>query len=364
MRFFDWRWWLGMRPKFATKPSGPYSITVVIPAYNEEKSIADTIRSVQAQTVPIERILLVDDSSTDATGTVGSVHGAEVVRTKANQGTKAMALNYVLDMVTSDLVVTIDADTILAPDAIEKILPYFGDEKTALVCGFVVPQRIRTLWECARFIEYLFGICIVKAGQNNIGAVIVCCGCFSVIRTQIWQQFGGFKPRTMAEDMDFTWEVQKEGYRVYCVQNSYCYPLDPSTARIFIAQLDRWYRGLFQCLAIHRFGKNKKLGFVIYGQLASVIISPIVIAVCVASVALYTKSILTTFAFWFLFDFMMMAIPCVIKGAMMGMLGKTLTSLPIYFIVMPVSLYVFWRSLWKEWIKKERLQVWVKGHEE
>ncbi|MBI3631132.1 MAG: glycosyltransferase [Candidatus Sungbacteria bacterium] len=358
MRFLDWRWWLGLRPKFATKPSGPYSVTVVVPAYNEENSIGKTIESIRTQTVPIERILVVDDASEDATSAVAAAHGAEVIGTPLNQGTKAMAQNYVLSVVTTDLVATIDADTMLAPDAIEKTLPYFADPLTASVCGFVIPQRIKTIWERGRYIEYLFGISIFKAGQNNIGAVLVSSGCFSTFRTGVLQKFGGFKARTMAEDMDFTWEVQNEGYHVYCAQDALCYPLDPSTVRVFISQVDRWYRSFFQNLAIHRFAKNKKLGFVIYGELAYALIEPLLWIGYWA----YTKNFLVACALGILIDFVMLAIPCVIKGVMLGMLRKTLASLPMYFLIRPINQYLFWHSLWKEWIKKERLHAWNKGH--
>lgn len=358
MRFFNWRWWLGLRPKFATKLSGPYSITVVIPAYNEERSIGSTIQSVQAQTVPIERILVVDDSSQDETGAVARAYGAEVIRAERNQGTKAMALNYVLRMITTSLVVTIDADTILAPNAVEKTLPYFGDEKTGSVCGFVIPQRIKTIWERGRFIEYLFGMCIFKAGQSNIGAVFVSSGCFTVFRTQILQQLGGFKPRTMAEDMDITWEIQNAGYRVFCVQDALCYPIDPPTLNVLVAQIDRWTRGFFQNIAIHRFGRNKKLGFVIYGEFAYAFIESFMIF----GYALHTKNLVQTFVFGLLIDLMVVAIPCAMKGAQLHMLKETLLSLPMFFVMRPINGYIFWRSLYREWIKRDPLKTWVKGH--
>jgi biofilm PGA synthesis N-glycosyltransferase PgaC len=289
---------------------------------------------------------------------VARAHGAEVICTSVNQGTKAMAQNYVLSMVTSELVVTIDADTILASSAIEKTLPYFGNPKTASVCGFVVPQNIKTLWERGRFIEYLFGIYIFKGGQNNIDAVVVSSGCFSTFRTEILQKLGGFKARTMAEDMDFTWEVQNEGYHVYCAQDALCYPLDPSTFKVFVAQVDRWYRSFFQNLSIHRFTKNKKLGFVIYGELAYAFMEPLLLL----GYAMYTKNILSAFALGILIDFVIVAIPCIIKGTALGMLKATLVSLPMYFMIRPINQYLFWRSLWKEWIKKERLSTWSKGH--
>ena len=330
MQLLSWRWWLGIRPKFAAKPPRNYSITVIIPAYNEENSIGDTIESIKLQTVPVTRILVVDDSSGDRTGEVARAHGADVVRTRTNQGTKAMAQNYVLPLVTTELMVTIDADTMLAPDAIEKTLPYFRDEKAASVCGFVIPQRIKTVWERGRFIEYLFGISICKAGQNNFGAVLVSSGCFSVFRTEILKKLVGFKARTMAEDMDFTWEAQYEGYHVYCAQDAFCYPLDPSTGRVFVGQVDRWFRSFFQNIAIHKLRMNKKLAVIIYGELLNGILG--FVLGCVFLWIVVQRGSISYLVWGALADFLLVAIPCVIKGARISMLWQTILSTPLYFV--------------------------------
>lgn len=200
------RWWLGLKPKFPEKEMN-LSVAVVIPAYNEERCIADTINSLKSQTAHIDEIVVVDDCSSDRTSEIARSMGVKVVRTPKNQGTKAMAQNYVLQKLKYDLIVTIDADTLLAPDAIERVLPYFNNEKTFAVCGFVVPQKIETTWERGRHVESVFGITIVKAGQNNTGLVMVASGCFTVFRYDVLKELGFFNERTMAEDMDLTWEA-------------------------------------------------------------------------------------------------------------------------------------------------------------
>lgn len=250
----DWRWWLGMPNRIVTRaPEREYGITVMVPAYNEEKSIAETIRGIQAQTVSVDEIIVIDDHSRDRTGEIAASMGVTVVRTDRNQGTKSSAQQYVLDrgLIRTELFVTIDADTLLAPDAIERTLPYFNDPFTSAVCGYVIPAKVGTLWERGRLVEYLFAISLFKAAQNHMGGILVSSGCFSVFRTDLVLQNGGFNGRTMGEDMDLTWELSMKGYRVYCERSAVCYPYDPPTGRIFVAQLDRWYRAFFQNLAIH-----------------------------------------------------------------------------------------------------------------
>ncbi|MFA6284920.1 MAG: glycosyltransferase family 2 protein [Parcubacteria group bacterium] len=359
-RLLDWRWWFGLRPKFAIEPPvAKYSITIVVPAYNEEDSIGATISNLKLQTVPIEEIIVVDDCSSDGTGEISREMGVTVIRTHKNQGSKAMAQNYVIPQIVSDLIVTIDADTILAPDAIEKTLPWFNSPKTASVCGFVIPQKVETLWERGRFIEYVFGISLHKRAQQNIGLVMVSSGCFSVFRTELLKMMGGFDARTMAEDMDLTWNFLLEGYEIYCEQTAYCYPFDPPTLKIFVNQIDRWYRSFFQNVSVHSFRKNKGLGIMIYGYLLEPALAPIL------AVAFLTTM---KWNFWWLImlaaaiDLTIVAIPCLIKGAVTGMTGKVLTSLPAYWVIRFVNIYVFWRSFWREWIIKDKLNSWNKGH--
>src|SRR5262249_23115019 len=129
------------------------SLTVIVPAYNEAGTISDTIRSIQAQTVPPREIIVVDDGSTDRTGDVPARWRATVLRPPANTGSKAGAQTFALARVTTDLTMAIDADTILAPDAIESLLPALDDANVAAACGLVLPRKVSTIFERGRYIE-------------------------------------------------------------------------------------------------------------------------------------------------------------------------------------------------------------------
>lgn len=360
--FLSWRWWLGMRSKLTSQPpSRKLSITVLIPAYNEERSIAGTMHSIRRQTVVPDHIIVVDDCSTDDTARIAREWGATVLKTPRNQGTKAQAQNYALDHINTDLFVTVDADTRLEKDAIEKTLPYFNDPKTCAVCGFVVPQRISTLWERGRFVEYILGFVIFKGAQNHIGTVMVSSGCFSVFKTDLVKEFGGFNERTSAEDMDLTWELLGAGYRVYYAPNAHCYPIEPPTRRIFINQIDRWYRGFLQNIAVRRgnIWKQKRLGFIVYGYLLEFAIAPVLLV----WFAWYTtESVIGILAVTAAVSFIFVFVPVVMKGWQLGILKKVLTSFPCYFLVRAVNIGIFWRSIWREWILHEKLTVWHKGH--
>jgi len=161
--------------------------------------------------------------------------------------------------------------------------------------------------------------------------------------------------------MDLTWEFALNGYHIYCVQDAYCYPYDPPTFKIFVAQIDRWYRSFFQNISIHKkdFHKNKKIGLFVYWYLIEGLISPFLMPIIIY---LMIENILITLLLAFLIDLLLVLIFTIFKGIKMGMFWKVITSMPSYFIIRPINLVVFWRSFWKEWIKKEPLTVWNKGH--
>src|SRR5215218_6643069 len=111
----------------ATEPR----LTVIVPAYNEAATIADTVRSLLEQTLRPARILVIDDCSTDGTAEIARAAGAAVIEPPENTGSKAGAQMFALELVDTQLVMAVDADTMLAPDAIEQLLPALEDRSIA-----------------------------------------------------------------------------------------------------------------------------------------------------------------------------------------------------------------------------------------
>src|SRR5215468_7398027 len=111
-------------------------LTVLVPAYNEAESITDTVRSLQTQTVRPAEIIVIDDCSSDDTGGVARALGVSVIRPPQNTGSKAGAQNFALPWVRTPFIMAIDADTSLAPDAIERLRDAFGESDVSAACGF------------------------------------------------------------------------------------------------------------------------------------------------------------------------------------------------------------------------------------
>ncbi|MGI8597208.1 MAG: glycosyltransferase family 2 protein, partial [Thermoleophilaceae bacterium] len=165
-------------------PPAAADLTAIVPAYNEEATIEATVRSLLAQSVPPRSVIVVDDCSTDATAERARRLGATVVSPPSNTGSKAGAQSFALREVGTGYVMAVDADTTLDPDAVETILPALRDPAIAAACGFVVPRRVRTVWERGRYIEYLLAFSFFKRVQDHFGAPLISSGCFSVYRTE------------------------------------------------------------------------------------------------------------------------------------------------------------------------------------
>src|SRR5438093_9455828 len=108
-------------------------LTVLVPSYNEANNLPDTIASLKAQTTPPKEIIVIDDGSTDGTSIIAESLGVTVMCPIINTGSKAGAQNFALPKVQTKYTMTIDADTTLAPDAIERLMEGFEDEEVATV---------------------------------------------------------------------------------------------------------------------------------------------------------------------------------------------------------------------------------------
>jgi biofilm PGA synthesis N-glycosyltransferase PgaC len=339
-------------------------ITVLVPAYNEAETIRSTLSSIKNQDIGPLMILVVDDHSLDGTGEIAKScgEGVVVVRTEKNTGTKAQAQNYGLKFILRGVVVTIDADTVLPRDAIRKIIPPLMDHNVASTCGFVIPQRIHTIWERARFIEYLWGISIIKESQNLFNSPLVSSGCFSAYRIEMLKNFDCFKDRTMAEDMDLTWSHLIGGYDVVLIPEAVCYPLDPYDIKTYINQIERWYRGFLQVVKIHNTDvfKRPALAFFVIWSLIESFSYPFFIA---------TMLFLLPRSGYLLYGLAIAALGFFIPGLFAVWEARktkrmmlAIMSIPAFIIANPVNFYVFLKSAWFEIVLRKPLTKWHKGH--
>ena len=337
-------------------------LTVIIPAYNEADFVGDTIRSLLEQTVPPEEIILVDDGSTDGTGDVGRRLGVTVIRPPRNTGSKAGAQTFALPSVRTELVMAIDADTTLEATAVEKLMQSFDNPDVGAACGFVLPRHIKSVWERGRFIEYLFAFTFYKQVQDYYHRPLISSGCFSMYRTELLRRHGGWQGRTLAEDMDLTWSFHQAGVGVRFVPEAFCYPIEPYNFRLMRAQLRRWSHGFVQNFSLHWRGLLRVpfLRSAVAVALWDAIVASLAFLIAVPVLAIALKSGWPLLAYFI--DAPAILVPLAIGAIPRRELGRTLASLPSFFVLRLVNGFYFLEAVWSEWVLGRRFRTYVKGH--
>jgi cellulose synthase/poly-beta-1,6-N-acetylglucosamine synthase-like glycosyltransferase len=336
-------------------------LTVIVPAYNEAETLADTVRSLQRQTVSPDQILVVDDCSTDATAEVAQSLGVTVLRPPENTGSKAGAQSFALDRVDTELVMAVDADTTLAPDAMEKLSAAFADPEVVAASGFVLPRRVRTIWERGRYVEYMLAFSFFKRIQDNYGKPLIASGCFSVYRTAELRAAGGWSTRTMAEDMDLTWTMYQAGHKVRFIPDAVCYPIEPHDMDFLGKQLKRWSHGFVQNVRLHwtsvlQLGYLRSLVAVAFwdallASFAYLLLLPVL------AVALDPLVLLA-----YLVDAPVVVVPVLWQAIGRRETGRALASFPAFFVLRVVNALYMLSAVWREVVMRRPLLVYEKGH--
>ncbi|NYZ77436.1 glycosyltransferase family 2 protein, partial [Candidatus Micrarchaeota archaeon] len=190
------------------------AVSIVIPAYNEEKTIEKCLGSILALDYPQGKldIIVVDDGSTDATAAEAKKYEKHGVRvfTKENGG-KGAALNYGIAKAGGEFIATMDADSYVTPGVLRALLPYFNDAGVMAVTPAVkIAPGGSVLREFQR-IEYLM-ILFSRKLLSYIDAVPVTPGPFSIFRASVFKEVGGFDEHNLVEDQEIAMRIQQHHY--------------------------------------------------------------------------------------------------------------------------------------------------------
>jgi poly-beta-1,6 N-acetyl-D-glucosamine synthase len=224
------------------------SISIIVPAYNEAKTIRSCIQSLQALNYPNYDITVIDDGSTDNTFEEASqCKGIKLIK-QENQG-KPSALNNGIQSSTGEIVVTVDADTTIDKDALGGIAERFAsNNKLGAVAGNVKVRPEPKIMNPIQSAEYALGINLIRKGQSVLGCVMIVPGPIAALKREAIEKVGYFSDDTFAEDFDITVKVLKLGYRVEYEERSLAYTDAPKNIEDLIKQRRRWYRGMMQVL--------------------------------------------------------------------------------------------------------------------
>jgi cellulose synthase/poly-beta-1,6-N-acetylglucosamine synthase-like glycosyltransferase/peptidoglycan/xylan/chitin deacetylase (PgdA/CDA1 family) len=287
------------RRDFSTPEYSP-RVAVLIPAYNEEKVIARTIRSVLMSNYRNIRIIVIDDGSTDETFKVASetyadeiAEGRVTVLTKPNGG-KADALNYALARTDEEIYVGIDADGVIAHDAITRLICHFANPHIGAVAGNAKVGNRVNLWTRWQALEYITSQNFERRALDLFDVVMVVPGAIGAWRTAAVKAGGGYHPDTVAEDADLTMNLLEQGYAVIYEDQALAFTEAPVNANGLARQRFRWSFGILQAVFKHRgaIARRRAMGLfalpnIVIFQIVLPVLSPLIDLMFVAGVIHY-----------------------------------------------------------------------------
>ncbi len=322
------------------------SVTIIIPAYNEEEGVGRTIESCKNLEYPGKLdILVVNDASKDRTlEKIKKYKGIKILDNKKNEG-KASALNKALKEVKTEYFAVMDADSLVDRYALRNAIKYFiikdGDEVGSVMTKLKPENESGNYLERVQLIEYMF-VGLVRYLSASLRLLHIAPGVMSVYKTRVVKKLKGFDKTNLTEDFELAVRLRKNGYLINYAHDSLGYTKVPNNFKVFLKQRLRWGRGFFRTIFKHKdiiFNKKKGL-FGIY-EFPMNIISPLLFFV---AVFILTINIVRS-VYEFLFK--LIVTPDVIKWfefnsfREMMLSFNSLISLPILASLLLVLLFIY-----------------------
>jgi biofilm PGA synthesis N-glycosyltransferase PgaC len=244
-------------------------VTVIVPAWNEEVGILKTLRSILRNEYDLFEIVIVNDGSTDNTEEIvdtyirkyykyvrstelkGDYH--PVRQFSLPNGGKGKALNHGIQQARGDIILTIDADSVLAPDAIGKLVEYFRDDSVSSVVGQVrIGNTNGRIIGRMQQLEYLFGF-YFKRAHCVLGAEYIYGGACAAFRKKAtFDYFGHFDEANKTEDIEMSMRTKFHGLKSLYAADVLCYTEGANSYMGLITQRLRWKKGRFDTFLTYR----------------------------------------------------------------------------------------------------------------
>ncbi|MEK6899278.1 MAG: glycosyltransferase [Nanoarchaeota archaeon] len=236
---------------FSSPPVGKYrSVSFLVPAYNEESSISDTINALLNINYPTgkKEIIVINDGSKDGTAEIvrafARKHGEVILLDKINSG-KARSLNEAIKIAKGELIAVVDADSYPARDSLMKMVGHFEDKNVAAVTSRVLVKNKNGWLERFQVLDYSV-IAWTRKLLDFVNSVYVTNGPLSIYRRKVVLEVGGFDPHNLTEDIEITWNILSRGYNTRMSYSAIVYTTVPSDFSTWVKQRVRWNLGGLQ----------------------------------------------------------------------------------------------------------------------
>ena len=231
-------------------------VSVFIPAHNEERDIADAVHSIFANHYKNLEVIVINDASTDNTQQVlenlmGEYPSLKVLRMEKNLG-KANGLNLAFAMSHGEIIVTLDADSMLDEHAIEWAVWHFNKfPRVGAVTGNPKVRNRTSLLAKIQTAEYASVIGLIKRTQRIIGKVMTVSGVVAAWRRTAIVNAGMWSTTAITDDIEMTWKMETKFWDVRYEPNMICWMLVPETLKGIWVQRKRWAQGGVEVIRTH-----------------------------------------------------------------------------------------------------------------
>ena len=237
------------------KKTKNYSLSVLVPAYNEESTIEKTIKHIfDSGYVGLKEIIAINDGSTDGTLDIlrrlEKKHKKLRILDKKNSG-KADSLNKAIKLTRAELVAVVDADSYPAKGAFDKLMGFFDDPKVGGATATALTRNRNNLLEKMQAIEYKV-VAFTRKILDYLDSVYVTPGSLSVYRKTALEDIGGFDTKNITEDIEATWHLLHNGWDTRMCLDSYAKTTVPNTIKPWYKQRRRWALGGLQVLSKYK----------------------------------------------------------------------------------------------------------------
>ncbi len=231
------------------------SVSIIVPVWNEEKTVLKTIFSLLKLNYPKDKlsIFIVDDGSVDNTWKVVQrfSKNKQIKLLRKENGGKHTALNYALEFIDSDLVGCLDADSFVHPEALKRMVILFEDKEIMAVTPSIKLFEPKGILQMIQKAEYIFGIFLRKV-FSYLNAIYITPGPFSIFRRDVFRKIGNYRHAHGTEDMEVAMRMQKNGMKIGNVHNAFIYTVGPNTLKNLYKQRLRWVYGFIKNVIDYR----------------------------------------------------------------------------------------------------------------
>ncbi len=253
--------------EYTFKPTSAFApfVSIIVPVYNEEKVVVDSVKSLLELDYSNYEIIIVNDGSTDNTkqvaeSLVGYQKGlrgeVKISLIDKPNGGKSQALNAGIKHSKAEIVLCMDGDSQLTPQSVKVAIRHFTNPEIGAVAGNVKVLNRGKLFTDLQALEYIEGLNMARSAQSFVKLVNIIPGPIGLFRKNAVEEAGFYSNDTFAEDADLTLKILANGWKIYYEPNSISYTEAPEKLQQLLKQRYRWTRGILQSIR-----KHKKLMF-------------------------------------------------------------------------------------------------------